>query len=220
MIVSDFLPFINCKYRQEDGYHFNSDTVLLGMFLDNLKEKTVLDIGTAGGALLLYAESKGSLDLYGIDIDEKALSLAKNNVPNAELECISLNDFKHQEFDAIITNPPFYQKGKEERLKYHKAMDASYMPLEMIFRKSRSLLKSNGSLYMIYPAEYLNQIIKEACDHDFSCIKMTPVYDGYKKQAIRVLLKFKRGTKGECVIYKAWTIDKGMIKGEFNEKDR
>ena len=40
--------------QKKEMYHFNSDTELLGRFVQVKKTDSVLDIGCASGALLLY----------------------------------------------------------------------------------------------------------------------------------------------------------------------
>ena len=58
MNKTDSLKYIDYEFIQdEDRYKVNTDTVCLGMFLDPLIGKTVLDIGTNTGALLLYAHT-------------------------------------------------------------------------------------------------------------------------------------------------------------------
>ena len=61
---TDYLKFIDYEFDQQDcPYKVNTDTVVLGMFLDIMKNKTVLDIGCNTGALLLYAHHKGAKKL-------------------------------------------------------------------------------------------------------------------------------------------------------------
>ena len=52
----DYLKYINYSFKQnEKVFKINTDTAVLGMFFDEFHGKTVLDIGTGSGALLLYA---------------------------------------------------------------------------------------------------------------------------------------------------------------------
>ena len=55
----------------------NTDTQVLGEFLEVYKKDRVLDIGTNTGALLIYASLFNPTKLVGIDINDKALALAK-----------------------------------------------------------------------------------------------------------------------------------------------
>ena len=86
----DFLP--NKEeiklYQDDEMFCINTDTQVLGEFLNIYKQDVVLEIGTNTGALLLYASKFNPKKMIGIDINEKALNLAKknmelNNITNA-----------------------------------------------------------------------------------------------------------------------------------------
>ena len=78
---SDYLPYIDYEFDQTGcTYKVNTDTVALGMFLDPMKHKSVLDIGTNSGALLLYAHEKGADKLIGVDIHEDALGKQRKRI--------------------------------------------------------------------------------------------------------------------------------------------
>ena len=67
----------------------NTDTMVLGEFLEVYRHDTVLDIGTNNGSLLLYANRWNAKKLIGVDINSRALELAKKN--------LELNDIKNYE---------------------------------------------------------------------------------------------------------------------------
>ena len=62
--------------QHEDMYHFNSDTCLLGEFININKNDNVLDVGTNNGVLLVYIIKKGGV-ATGIEINKDALEMAK-----------------------------------------------------------------------------------------------------------------------------------------------
>ena len=66
--------------QHEDMYHFNTDTCLLGEFLDFKDNLSVLDIGTNNGALLLYSSLLKPKNIVGIDLNNEALEIAKKNL--------------------------------------------------------------------------------------------------------------------------------------------
>ena len=92
MRQNDYLRYINYPIIQDDKmFKVNSDTVALGMFMDNLNNKTVLDLGTNNGALLLYAHYKKAKKLIGVDIFKEALDLAYENIKNYTDNFILIN---------------------------------------------------------------------------------------------------------------------------------
>ena len=110
----DHLKFTDYEFDQNGShYKVNTDTAFLGMFLDKMVNKSVLDIGTNTGALLLYAKYHGARELNGVDIHEDALIIAKRNLKKYsdeyKLYHTRIQDFEHEPFDVVICNPPFFE---------------------------------------------------------------------------------------------------------------
>ena len=76
------------------------------------KDKTVLDIGTGSGILMIAAEKLGAKKVYGIDIDEDAVRVAKenlilNNVNEEKFRVTKgdlLENFGEENFDIVVSN--------------------------------------------------------------------------------------------------------------------
>lgn len=215
MRQTDYLPFIKRPIIQDVHiYHANSDTALLGHSLDFKKGLSVLDIGTNTGGLLIYASELRPKELVGIDINEEALKLASENLKlngiEAKLLLSSLNAFRHEPFDVIVINPPFLQSdGRRQR--FREAMDQAMLPLDDLFKGFKRLIKDNGTIYMIYAAEYLEDIIIRAHEAKFKIMSIRPVYDVNKNEATRVILKIKKGHHTKTRVLKPYLIKKGVI---------
>ena len=94
MKTNDYLKYIDLDIAQDDRmFRVNSDTTALGMSLDMMWGKSVLDIGTNNGALLLYAWKKKARRLIGVDIFPEALELAKENVSRYADEDADFRDY-------------------------------------------------------------------------------------------------------------------------------
>ena len=218
MTKSDFLPYIDLPFVQpENAYHFNTDTVLLGLFLPRLKNRVVLDIGTNCGALLCYAAHKEAKMLYGADLNTTALEYAETNLKELnvpyQLYALDFREIPVSEIDTIIVNPPFYPDKERKTEGEELALNESNMPLGDLFKKSRSILKDNGSIYMIYPADHFNCLLKHAMQNDFSVNLIRPVYDMNKNEAIRMLVQLRRGVKDETrVAYPIFIKDGKIVK--------
>ena len=78
----DYLPNReNYKiYQDDEMFCINTDTMVLGEFLEVYKKDVVLEIGTNTGALMLYASRFNPRRLVGIDINERALEIAEKNM--------------------------------------------------------------------------------------------------------------------------------------------
>lgn len=176
----------------------NTDTLLLGQFLDFNKDKNVLDIGTNNGALLLYASRLKPKSLYGIDINEKAIELAKENLQmndiKATLECIKVQEFKHEPFDIIITNPPFFENNHMRENDYkRRAMFEIELNIDDLFKAFTRLLKDNGYIYIIYPTSRFSEFYQKCLEYKYNIQLLRMVYDHHKDEATRFLCRLKRG---------------------------
>lgn len=206
--MSDYLFRTNFTIEQrEDMYHFNSDSVLLGSFLDVKKKDTVLEVGCAQGAILLYASLGEPAILHGIDlfeevIEQARLNLRKNGV-NAECFVSSVQDFSKEHRDRyslIFCNPPFFKVHPHTLRKCNPYLSAarhdSYLPLPELFSSVKKLLKENGRFEIVHRASYFSVIVKEAMKEGFSLTRMRPVYDHEGGKAKSILLEFRR-TNGD-----------------------
>ena len=91
-------------YQDDEMFCINTDTMVLGEFLDIKKKDIVLDIGTNTGALLLYASKFKPKKLIGIDINEKALELAKENNIDIEIAQVRISEIaSNLPADLIVT---------------------------------------------------------------------------------------------------------------------
>lgn len=200
----DYLYNSNIKiYQDDDMFKMNSDTRHLGEFLDLKKDNyTILDVGTNNGALLLYANKKKcGKHYYGVDINKKALDLAKENM---EMNDITNYSFYHSEFqnlkieqvDYIVSNPPYFDGDhvsfNEDK---RKARFAVYLPIEELIRHSKRLLKDRGSLFLVYPCFKLAQVISTLDKYKFGVIRLQFVYDQNKEEALVFLLEARKGLK-------------------------
>ena len=156
-------------YQDDEMFCINTDTMVLGEFLDIKKKDIVLDIGTNTGALLLYASKFKPKKLIGIDINEKALELAKenmklNNITNVELIHADGNTFRNnEEVDVVIFNPPYFKtpssdKGSNKYLALAKHEDN--FPLESMIQCVNRNLRNNGTLYFLFQTTRLNEVLK------------------------------------------------------------
>jgi len=126
----------------------------------NITGKTVADLGCGNGILGIAAAlfGAGEVDMY--DIDENAISVAKNNIEklhikNAKLIHMDIFDI-NEGYDVIVSNPPF---GFQ-----------SNFNLNAFIKKINSLSKN---IFFIYKD---NQEIKKiAKDNDFSVYKIEDI---------------------------------------------
>ena len=204
-------------YQDDEMFCINTDTMVLGEFLEVYRNDVVLEIGTNNGALLLYASRFNPRRLIGIDINERALELAKknielNNIKNCEVIYADGNVYRcDEEADVIIFNPPYFKtpshdKGNNEYLALAKHEDN--FPLESMINCISRNLKNNGTLYFLFQTSRLNEVLKLLTKKNIIVKKMKFVYDVNKEFSNVVLIKAVKGAKEGVVVEKPIIIDR------------
>ena len=199
MRTIDFLPnHEDIKIIQDDNmFRINTDTACLGEFLEVYKEDVVLDIGTNNGALLMYASFFKPKKLIGIDINEEALALAKENLnslglTNYELIKADANNYVDEEVDVIICNPPYFKTRKEDLSKNQYLALAKHednLKLDSLIKTIYKNLKLNGTLFMLFQTTRLDEIFSEFEKNKLNIKQLKFVYDTNKEYSNVVLIK-------------------------------
>lgn len=207
----DYLPNTNIKlYQDDEMFCINTDTQVLGEFLNIYRQDTVLEIGTNTGALLLYASMFKPKKMIGIDINEKAIAIAKknmelNNINNCELLVSDGNTYKNGEVDVIIFNPPYF-KTKEEGLSNNEylnlAKHENNFPLERMIECINCNLKNNGTLYFLFQTSRLNEVLKLLTKKHIIVKEMKFVYDENKENSNVFLIRAVKNAKEGMIVTK------------------
>lgn len=190
-------------YQNEEMIGINTDTMLLGEFIEVYKEDVVLDMGTNTGALLLYASLYHPKKLIGVDINDKAIELAKvnmekNHIANCELICDDILKYQKEEVDVIICNPPYFktdEENKSESKALNLAKHESDLCLENLIPVIRRNLKNYGTLFFLYQTSRMQEVINELTKNKFRIKEIKLCYDDNKELSNVFLLKAVKGGK-------------------------
>lgn len=189
-----------------------TDGVLLGAWSpipDNCY--SVLDIGTGTGIIaLMIAQRSNANQIDALEIDESAYEQATENFENApwsdRLFCFhagldELIDEPEDEYDLIISNPPFYTENfKTENDQRDLARFEDAMPFEMLFEAADLLLSENGIFSVIIPFKEEEYFIDLAKEFELFPIKLTRVKGTPTSEIKRSLLAFQRFESNEIEI--------------------
>ena len=192
-------------YQDDEMFCINTDTMVLGEFLEIKKSDVVLDIGTNTGALMLYINMHKPKKVVGIDINEKALALAKknmeiNNVENYELIHADGNSFRYsEEFDVIVFNPPYFKQP---------LTDEDNFKLEAMINTVNKNLRNGGTFYYLFQTSRLNEVMIELYKKKLVVKKLKFVYDVNKETSTLVLIKAVKGAKEGLIVDKPIIIDR------------
>lgn len=94
------------------GSHPTTSLILSFMEENNFKNKSVIDIGTGSGILMIASSLLGASEIYGTDIDEFSMEVARENLL---LNSVNENSFKllkgnlldvvqNKKFDIVLCN--------------------------------------------------------------------------------------------------------------------
>lgn len=218
MIRKDYLP--NHPeipiYQDDTMFRINTDTAVLGEFINIYQKDTVLDMGTNNGALLIYASFFHPKKLIGLEINEKALTLARrnldeNNITNYELICDNIVTYKGEEVDVIICNPPYFKTKEEDKcINTYKALakHESELTLEKLILSIRRNLKNQGTLYLLFQSSRLEEVMIELKKNRFKVKLLKFVYDKNKEYSNVVLIKAVKGGSLGMQVLKPIIIDR------------
>ncbi len=199
----DYLPnYEHIKlYQDKNMICINTDTMVLGEFLEVKRLETILDIGTNNGSLLLYASRFNPKKMIGIDINKEALNLAEknmelNNITNYELINVDALNYRNTPVDVIVCNPPYFKVTKDcdlsnTNLKLAKHEDS--LPLDGLINTISKNLKDQGKLYFLYQSSRLQELIDVFSKYKLKIKLITPVYNVNKKNSNVVLIKATKG---------------------------
>ena len=166
-----------------------TDGVLLGAWSPT--GNRILDVGTGSGLIArMLMQRCPEAEVEGIDIDEAAVEQACEN--GVKAFCAKLQEWQGT-YELIVSNPPYFQnslKNPDEGRKTARHTDTlSYA--ELIYHSAR-LLKENGQLALILPAEAENEVRQLAAAANLFLTHATRVYSKESKPARRVLLCFAK----------------------------
>ncbi|MBR6321739.1 MAG: peptide chain release factor N(5)-glutamine methyltransferase [Lachnospiraceae bacterium] len=203
------------------GYTFKSDARALVPRFDTeivteavLKENPekdirVLDLGTGSGCIAVVLKKEGGYrEVEASDLDEEALSLARENAAllQAEITFIRSGFFEalHGKYRLIVSNPPYIAEDERDGLEPEvllfdpeKALFGGSDGLEYyrrIISDAPSYLEDGGKLYLEIGASQAREVVRLLEAEGFSDCHVYRDLAG-KDRAVRGV--YKRGFPGE-----------------------
>ena len=144
-----------------------------------------------------WSKKNEEAQIHAIDIEENAYKQAEINFQNSTWKDrlhLYLDDYKlwdsQHKFDVIISNPPFFSQSLKSEIEGRNlARHDDALPLGDLLMKSKSLLNDNGSIFIVYPAESLDEIKKQTKTCELYIKSITLVKPIISKPPKRVLVE-------------------------------
>ena len=181
--------------QSRNGYRFSIDAVLLAEFVSIKKGEKVVDLGTGCGIIpLVLLLTRPVRYVFGLEIQE---GLARQTNRNALLNgfsrkmCVIRADIRHLPLtpgsvDVVVCNPPYRKKESgrinpdQQRAIARHEISAS---LDDILNAARHILRSEGRLAMIYPAERLADLMVKMRRSGMEPKRVRIIYPGMESEA-------------------------------------
>ena len=189
-----------------------TDGVLLGGLADISGKKKFLEVGTGTGLIsLMLAQRNPDCQITAIDINEKAVLLAKENFENSPFSdrlSVMQNDFKNfnedESYDLIVSNPPYFDENSSA--KDAVARQKIELDFNDLIKKSSELIRDEGTLSVIIPFESEKEFISECHQQKFYLIRKVNITGIEGSKPKRLVLEFSKTEKD--FIEENFTIEK------------
>ncbi|WP_035676579.1 tRNA1(Val) (adenine(37)-N6)-methyltransferase [Flavobacterium limnosediminis] len=181
-----------------------TDGVLLGAWTPLINNPyNILDIGTGTGLIaLMLAQRSHAEQIDAIEIDDDAYEQATENFENSpwndRLYCYhaGLDEFVdevEEEFDLIVSNPPFYtDEYKSNNEQRDAARFEDSLPFEELVEAADFFLSENGIFSLIIPYKEEEQLKNLCAERGLFPLKITRVKGTPTAEIKRSLLAFSR----------------------------
>ncbi|MEE1341904.1 MAG: tRNA1(Val) (adenine(37)-N6)-methyltransferase [Lachnospiraceae bacterium] len=194
--------------QNNEDFCFGIDAVLLSDFVKAKKGAKVIDLGTGTGIIpiLLSAKTKAE-HIYGLEIQEKSVNMARRSVQLNHLEDkieILAGDIKEAatlmgaaSFDVVVSNPPYMiashglNSAKESKnIARHEVLCC----LEDVVSQGSKLLKEGGTFFMVHKPFRLAEIIDCMIKYHLEPKRLRMVHSYVNKEPSMVLIEGRKGS--------------------------
>ena len=198
-------------FQNKKGYRFSIDSILLAHFA-SLKQRTrFMDIGCGSGVILLIlAKRFPGTKCVGLEIQESFAALARKNCHLNNLEKRAeivhgsahniKNIFQERSFDSVIFNPPYRKlhSGRinpleEKAIARHEIKGS----LKDFLAAAKYLLKPSGTVFTIYPAKRLVELVYLFRINGIEPKRMKLVFSDFSSDAEFTLVEGRKGSREE-----------------------
>jgi tRNA1Val (adenine37-N6)-methyltransferase len=177
--------------------------------------KTILDVGSGTGLIaLMLAQRAPEAAITGVEIDHDAWLQSQQNMDQSpwagRMEMVE-NDFRlfsqeeNRRFDLIVANPPYFINSKlSPEVARSVARHTSLLNYAELIYGALRLLKPDGKLSIILPAQNYNHFSARASDEGLFEVRRLMIYPTPQKPVSRILsvwdLKGEFGLKEEKMV--------------------
>jgi len=208
----DDIHFAELKlWQPPKGPRVNVDTVLLSAFARIKANETVIELGSAQGAISLILARKfpRTVSIKGLELQHELVELSRQNASEnlltgkvsfvqGDLTQIS-QYFPAGKTDVVVVNPPYFSSLPERMSKSYLEASARHdlsCSLMDVVSASTYLLKNRGRLYLIMKSQRLSELLSLLESFKIPCKRLRPVYPSPGKRSNVVLVQAAKNARG------------------------
>lgn len=194
-------------FAQAENQRLSTDSVLLAAFVPPRPARRGIDLGCASGAVaLLLLAREEALDMTGLELDERAAALARENLERNGLtgrSRIVTGDMRaHRElfragsFDLAVANPPYFPVGRgalPPDPARAAARSETSCSLEELCQAAAWLLQSGGRFCVVHRPERLSELLVTMTAHALEPKRLRLVCTNGDSAPSLVLVEGRRG---------------------------
>ena len=110
-----------------------------------------------------------------------------NEIRNVRFECMYFKQFKQNNFDLVVCNPPYYKhQNKDDD---HAKLDVS-LSLEDLAKQAFAVLKDKGRCSIILAAERMGEAIQIFANQRFALKRIQMIHHSLHHPASSVCMEF------------------------------
>ncbi|GAB2624660.1 tRNA1(Val) (adenine(37)-N6)-methyltransferase [Belliella aquatica] len=197
-----FFKFKQFNINQDRcGMKVSTDAVVLGALAGRNAYESILDIGTGTAVIaLMLAQRFETAKVLGVEIDTEAFGQAVENIKESKFaeRVIALNqdfqtysDKSEQEFDMIISNPPYFPDHiKTKDAQRNKALHNDALSFAELVAGVSKCLKKSGEFWVILPPRQMQDLDNICKSHQLFPFHKVNLKDKQESKIIRVIQGF------------------------------
>lgn len=198
--------------QSEEAFRFSTDAVLLANFINIKKNDKVIDLGTGGGVIpILLASKTKAREIYGLELQEQLVDMAKRSVALNQLEekiKIIQGDltkvkesFTAGSFDTVVSNPPYFPLDPGRQVNPNpvvaKAKHEVTATLQDVVQATSYLLNTNGRCAFVHRPFRLVDILTTMRQADLEPKRLRLVHPYFASEPSLILVEgIKKGKPG------------------------
>lgn len=186
--------------QRTSGYRVSLDPFLLAYFTPKRTYNSILDVGSGVGTIALLLKLYHPLaSITALEQNEELSEICRHNSylnhQKIDIVCADLQDnpLKTQQFDLVVTNPPFYEKNSHRLSSTRTTTDFETLPLAQWISLCIARLNHHGTFSIIHLASRLDEILS-ILNRKLGNIEVIPIYSKKNQPANRVIVTAKKGS--------------------------